>query len=111
VRLNTKARLGKVDNKEKISWVLSYVQRGVAKVWKDNMLEKIEKGTLGAKTMEELWEKIKEEFGEFDKKNRKMNELWVLTQGSKTYDKYIQEFKRVARESKYKKRVLVEEFK
>jgi len=109
--LYTKARLGRVDNKGKISWVLFYVQRGVAEVLKDNMLEEIEKRTLGAKTMEELLEKIREEFGEFDEKNRKMNELWVLTQGSKTYDKYIQKFKRVVRESGYKKRVLVEEFK
>jgi len=31
-RLYAKARLGGVDNKGKISWVLSYVQRGVAEV-------------------------------------------------------------------------------
>ena len=41
--LYAEARLGGVDDKGKISWVLSYVQRGVAEVWKDNMLEEINK--------------------------------------------------------------------
>ena len=40
--LYAEARLG-VDDKGKISLVLSYVQRGVAEVWKDNMLEEINK--------------------------------------------------------------------
>jgi len=43
--LYTKARLGEVAENEKISWVLSYIQEGMAEVWKDNILEEITEGT------------------------------------------------------------------
>ena len=39
-------RLTQVAERNKISWVLSYVQGGVAKIWKDNILDEITKGTL-----------------------------------------------------------------
>ena len=37
--LYAKARLGDAKEKNKISWVLSYVQGGMVEVWKDNILE------------------------------------------------------------------------
>ena len=95
-RLYTEARLGRVDEKEKISWVLFYIQGGVVEIWKDNVLEEISKGTLEVDMMEELFEKIREEFGEFDKESRKADELRLLVQGPRIYDKYIQEFRRAA---------------
>jgi len=61
--------------------------------------------------MEELFTKIRQEFGEFDKESRNVNELRVLEQGGKTVDKYVQEFRRAVRESDYKGRALVKEFK
>ena len=109
--LYTKAMLGGVDNKEKISWVFSYIQGGVAEVWKDNILDEIEKGTSEVETMEELFEKIREEFGEFDEKSRKADELRLLVQGPRTYNKYVQEFRRAARGSGYKGRALIDKFK
>ena len=110
-RLYAEARLGRVNKKEKISWVLSYVQGGVAEVWKDNVLDEIKKGTSDVDTMDDLFKKIREEFGEFDKENRKVDELRLLVQGSRTCNKYVQEFKRAARESRYEGRALVKEFK
>ena len=62
-------------------------------------------------TIEELFEKMREEFGEFDEESRKVDKLRLLVQGSRTYDKYMQEFKRTARGSGYKGRTLIEEFK
>jgi len=100
-----------MDKKGKINWVLSYVHGGVVEVWKDNVLEKIEKGTLEVSTMEELFEKMKEEFGEFDEESRKVDELRLLALWTKMCDKYVQEFKRMAQGSGYEGRVLVEEFK
>ena len=100
--LYAKARLGEVDDKGKISWVLSYVQERVVEVWKDNVLEEIEKGTLEIETMEELFEKMRKEFREFNEKSKKVDELRLLVQGSRTYDKFVQEFKRAARGSGYK---------
>jgi len=109
--LYAKARLGEVDNNKKISWVLSYIQGGVVEVWKDNVLEEIKKRMSEMETMEKLFEKIREKFGEFDEKSRKADKLWLLTQESKTCNEYVQEFKRAARGSGYKRRTLIEEFK
>ena len=104
-------RIGQVEERSRISWVLSYVQGGVAEVWKDNVLDEITKGTSAVNTVEELFTKIRQEFGEFDEESRKVDELRVLEQGGKTVDEYIQEFKRAVRGSGYKGRALVEEFK
>ena len=110
-RLYAETRIGGVNEKGKITWVLSYVQGGIAEVWKDNVLDEIEKGTSEVNTMKELFEKITEEFGEFDKESRKADELRLLVQGPRTCDEYIQEFKRAARGSGYKGRALIDEFK
>jgi len=37
--------------------------------------------------------------------------LWTIEQGGRTYDEYVQEFKKVARGSSYEGRPLIEEFK
>ena len=58
-------------------------------IWKDNVLDKITKGTLMVSTVEELFTKIRQEFGEFDEESRKVDELRVLEQGSKTVDEYV----------------------
>ena len=73
-----RARLEGVDNNGRINWVLSYVQGAVAETWKDNVLDEIVKGTSDVETMEELFEKMREEFGEFDKESRKADELRLL---------------------------------
>jgi len=76
--LYARARLEGVDNNGRINWVLSYVQGAVAETWKDNVLDEIVKGTSDVETMEELFEKMREEFGEFDKESRKADELRLL---------------------------------
>jgi len=80
-------------------------------MWKDNVLDKIAKGTSDVKTIEELFEKMKEEFGEFDKESRKADELRLLVQGPRTCNEYVQEFRRAARGSGYEGRALIDEFK
>jgi len=104
-------RMGQVGSRSRISWVLSYVQGGVAEIWKDNILDEITKGTSAVNTEEELFTKIQQEFGEFNEESRKVDELKVLEQGGRTVDEYVQEFRRAARGSGYKGRALVEEFK
>jgi len=110
-RLFIQMRMGQVGSRSRISWVLSYVQGGVAEIWKDNILDEITKGTSAVNTEEELFTKIQQEFGEFDEESRKVDELRVLEQGGRTVDEYMQEFKRAARGSGYEGRALVEEFK
>jgi len=60
-------KLGKRTEGEKISWVLSYVQGGVVEVWKENILEEITQETSAVMMVEELFTKMRSEFGEFDK--------------------------------------------
>ena len=91
--------------------MLSYMQGGMAEVWKDNILDEISTGMSVVQTVEELFTKIWQELGESDKDSRKVDELRVLEQGSKTVDGYMQEFRRAARDSGYEGRALVEEFK
>jgi len=54
---------------------------------------------------------IKKKFGERDDKSRKVAELKQIEQGDRMMKKFVQEFRRVARESGYKERLLMEKFK
>jgi len=82
----------------------------VVEIWKNNILDEIANRTSAVQTVEELFAKIRQEFGEFDEESRKVDKLRVLEQGEKTVDEYVQKFKRAARKSKYEGRALVEEF-
>ena len=54
---------------------------------------------------------IKKEFEGGDKESVKVVELKRLEQGSKIMEEFVQEFRRVARESEYKRKPLADEFK
>ena len=54
---------------------------------------------------------IKNEFGGGDEESVKVAELKKLEQGERVMEEFMQEFKRVARESGYERRPLIEEFK
>jgi len=47
-----------------VTWVLSYVQRGIAEAWKDNLLDKLAKGESEVESAEQLFAKIRNDFGE-----------------------------------------------
>jgi len=73
----------------------------VVEVWKDNLLDKLLKRELEVETMEELFSKIRNEFKETVEKERKVKQLRIIEQRGRTYDEYVQEFKKIAKESKY----------
>ena len=54
---------------------------------------------------------LKEEFGRDNNTTMKVVELKKVKQGSETMEEFMQEFRRVAKESGYEKRSLIEEFK
>jgi len=62
-------------------------------------------------TVEKLFTKIRNDFGEMSEENRKIEQLWTIEQGGRTCNKYVQEFKKIARRSGYEGRPLIEEFK
>ena len=83
----------------------------MAEVWKENVLEERRQGLSLVETMEELFTKMREEFGEFEEESRKVDELELLEQGGQMCDKYVQIFKKTARGSGYEGQSLIEEFK
>jgi len=94
-----------------VAWVLSYVQGGIAEVWKDNLLDKLAKGESEVESVEQLFTKIRNDFGETLEEKRKIEQLRTIEQGGRTCNEYVQEFKKVARESGYERKPLIEEFK
>ena len=62
-------------------------------------------------TVGEFLAEIRKKFRGGDEESVKVADLRRLEQGGKTIEKFMQEFRRVARESRYKGRLLVEEFK
>jgi len=94
-----------------VAWVLSYVQGGVAEAWKDNLLDELAKGESEVESTEQLFAKIRNDFGETSEEERKIEQLRTIEQGGRTCDEYVQEFKKVARGSGYEGRPLIEEFK
>ena len=66
---------------------------------------------LEYETVGEFLVDIRKEFGEGDEELVKVVELKRLEQGKKTIEEFVQEFRRAARGSGYKRRLLIEEFK
>ena len=94
-----------------VAWVLSYVQGGIVEAWKDNLLDELTKGESEVKSAEQLFTKIRNNFGETSEEERKIEQLRTIEQGERTYDEYVQEFKKVIRGNGYEGRPLIEEFK
>ena len=100
-----------VTVEEQIQWVLSYMQGRSADMWKENVLEELEARELEFETVGEFLIEIKREFSGGEKESIKVAELRKLEQGRKMMEEFVQEFKRAARRSRYKVRLLIEEFK
>ena len=96
---------------EQVQWVLSYVQGGLADVWKENVMEEIEAGKVEYESAEEFLTSLKKEFGGGEEESIKAAELRKLEQGGRTMEEFVQEFKQATRGSGYEGRPLVEEFK
>jgi len=58
-----------------VAWVLSYVQRGVAEAWKDNLMDELAKGESEVESVEQLFTKIRNDFGETSEEKRKIEQL------------------------------------
>ena len=80
-------------------------------VWKENVMEELEAGEVEYKSVEEFLTILKKKFREGEEEVVKVAELRRVEQGGKMMEEYVQEFKRIARGSRYEERPLVEEFK
>jgi len=87
------------------------VQGGIAEAWKNNLLDELAKGESEVELAEQLFAKIRNDFGKTLEEERKIEQLRTIKQEGRTCDKYIQEFKKITRRSGYEGRPLIEEFK
>ena len=69
-KLYIRMKMRETAVEEQIQWVLSYVQGELADIWKENILEDLERGLLEYKNVREFLADIRKEFGEEDKKQQ-----------------------------------------
>ena len=74
-------------------------------------MEKLEVEEIEYEIVENFLISLKKKFSVGKEESVKAAELRKLEQGGRIIKEFVQEFKRVARGSRYKKRPLVEEFK
>jgi len=74
-------------------------------------LDKLAKEESEVDTVEKLFTKIRNDFGETSEEERKIKQLRTIEQRGRTCNEYVQEFKKIARGSGYAERPLIEEFK
>jgi len=110
-KLYIRIKMGGVTVVEQVYWILSHVQGGLADIWKENIMEKLEAGEVENETVEEFLMSLKKEFGGGEEEAVKAAELRKLEQGGRMMEEFMQEFKWAARRSGYEGRPLVEEFK
>ena len=110
-RLYLRMKMREVTVKEQVFWILSHMQGGSADIWKENVMEELEVGEIEYEMVEEFLTVLKKEFSGGEEELVKVAELRKMEQGGRTMEEFVQEFKRVARESGYKRRPLMEEFK
>jgi len=110
-RLYIKMKIAEEAAVTQVVWVLLYMQGGIAEAWKDNLLDELAKEESEVESTEQLFAKIRNDFGETLEEERKIEQLRTIEQGGRTCDKYVQEFKKIARRSSYERRPLIKEFK
>ena len=77
-RLFVRMKLRGVTVEEQVQWVLSYVQGGLADVWKENVMEELEAGEVEFELIEEFFTGLKKEFGGGEEEAVKAAELRKL---------------------------------
>ena len=97
----------------RIMWVLSYMTKGSADAWRENILDQFDdEFTPDPYTLLlELFAAIKRDFGDLNKRTTKVMALKKMQQGNKMCEEHIQEFKQVAWGSRYEGTPLIDEFK
>jgi len=71
-----------------VAWVLLYVQ-GIAETWKDNLLDELAKGESEVELAEQLFTKIRNNFGEISEEERNIEQLRTIKQRGRTCDEYV----------------------
>ena len=87
------------------------MQEELTDVWKENLLEDLELEKLEFESVGNFLLELKKEFSKGDEKLVKVAKLKRIEQEERIMEEFVQEFRRAARRSRYKGRILVKEFK
>ena len=104
-------RMRDAEVKEQIQQVFSYVQKGLANVQKEYVIEDLKNRSLSYVIVGNFLSDLKKKFGSGDDETIKIAELKKVEQGSKTMKEFVQKFRKAARDNGYEEKPLVEEFK
>jgi len=99
------------DKDAKIYWILSYMQTGSAKTWRDYIMALMYKGQQSFLTSDKLLKEINRKFGDTDKRTTQSLKIRTIQQGDRSVDEHVQEFEKAALEAGYEGYPLVVEFK
>ena len=77
-RLYLKMKMKGISVEEQVQWMLSYMQGGLADMWKENVMEELESGEMEYKTVEEFFTSLRKEFGGGEEELVKVAELRKL---------------------------------
>ena len=95
----------------KICWVLSYMQTGTARTWRDYVVSRMLQHNWMFWTSDSLLQEIQAKFGDMDKQSTSSLKIRTMMQGDKHVDEHIQEFEKAALEAEYFGKPLIAEFK
>ena len=87
------------------------MQRKLADVQKKNLLEDLELEEVKFRLVRKFLLELKKKFSKKDEELVKAAELGRIEQREKIMKEFVQKFKRVVRDSNYKRKILVKEFK
>jgi len=74
-RLLIRMKLRGMSVEEQVQWVLSYVQGGLADVWKENIIEELESEEVEYESVEEFLTSLRKEFEGREEESVKAVEL------------------------------------
>ena len=77
-RLYLRMKMREATVEEQVQWVLSYIQGGLADVWKENVMEELEAGEIEHEIAEEFLMSLRKEFGRGEEELVKAAELRKL---------------------------------
>ena len=79
-----------------------YIQEELTNIWKENILEDLKLKELKFELAEKVLAELKKEFGRENDKSAKVAELKKAEQDPQTMDKFVQMFKHVVKNGRYK---------
>ena len=88
-KLYIRMKMREVVVEEQIQWILSYMQGGLADIWKKNTLEDLKGDSLEYETAGEFLADIKRKFGGEDKETAKVVEIKGIEQRGKTMEEFV----------------------